>query len=224
MSEDKAPVTQEGNKIATSDLRPQVDKYLTGGMSPRNISRYLRAEHGKTFHEKTVKDYRDNYFRKEDGPIGAIVKVTENLVENDLPAKSDMEMFSRHFSFKSTNSDLELIYGRIRELKVRASAFPWDDTYDKRIATYLAQAEGIRSRVFRYQYEGIRKSILLNAGKKIVTAAISIFLPYVTPSRRKEAVTRFQSTVAPLLGMVVVPDEPEDIITIREEKAADAEK
>ena len=180
------------------------------------------VEHGQTFNEKTIKDYRDNIFRQKDGPIGAIVQVTKNLADNELPATSERELMSRHFSFKSTNADLELIYSRIRVLREKADLWPWDDTYDRRITTYLAQAEGIRTRVFRYQYENIRRAVLMNIGKKIVTAAISVFLPYVLPGKRKEVVGRFQNMVAPLLGLPAIPKEPEDIKEMKE--SSDAEK
>lgn len=215
-------MSELGKKISESKHRPQIDEYLNGGMSPKKVARYMAAEHGETFNEKTIKDYRDNIFRKKDGPIGAIVQVTRNLADNELPATSERELMSRHFSFRSTNADLELIYDRIRTLKISAITFPFDDTYDKRIATYLAQAEGIRTRVFRYQYENIRRAVLLNIGKKIVTAAISVFLPYVVPGKRKEVVGRFQSMVAPLLGLPAVPEEPKDIKDLKE--SSDAKK
>jgi hypothetical protein len=97
-----------------------------------------------------------------------------------------------------------------------AKKYPFDDTYDKRLIGYLAQAESIRTRVFRYQYEQMRKAVLLNIGKKLCMAAINIFLPYVHSEKRKEAVAKFEDVIKPLLGLTAVNEEPADIREVRD--------
>ena len=82
---------------------------------------------------------------------------------------------------------------------------------------YLQKAEGIRNRVFKSQYEDLRKSLLLNIGKKIVSAAIGVLMPYIPYNKQSEAKQRFLSAIEPLLSKEANPEEPEEIREIKEE-------
>jgi hypothetical protein len=210
-------MAEPGSKIAESDKRPVVEDLLLKGMPTKRISRYLREMYGLNFSEKTIADFRDNFFRSENGVVNQLIQASRDLVDNDPPATSDRELLSQYFSFKQTHGDLGLIYERVRKLKEFADKMPFDESYDKRISMLLTTAEAIRTRVYKHQYEQMRKGILLNVGKKIVMAAINVFLPYIPSDKRKDAVTKFEAIIKPMLGMSSTPDEPEDIIDIKEE-------
>ncbi len=210
-------MAEAGNKIATSDKRPVIDDMLLKGMPPKRIARYMREMYNEQFTEKTISDYRDNFFRSEKGIVHQLIQASQDLADKEQPATSDREILSQYFSFKQTHGDLAMIYERIRVLQELAVKYPFDDSYDERIVKLLNQAENIRTRVFRHQYENIRRAILLNVGKKIVMAAINVFLPYIQSERRREAVERFEAIVKPLLGLTALPDEPADISALKEE-------
>ena len=209
------PPSNKGKSVAESAKRPIVDDLLLKGMPPRRIVMYMREMHGEILAEKSVIDYRDNYFRSEHGIVAQIIKASQDLSDTEPPPTSDREMLAGFFTLKKTREDLDLIYDRIRKMKDLAERYPFDDSYDARIVDYLAKAESIRSRVFRHQYEMIRKAVILNIGKKIVTAAINVFLPYITGEKRKESVQRFEDIIKPMLGLAPEKEEPSDIQDIR---------
>lgn len=213
-------MAEPGNKIATSERRALVDDMLLKGMPPKRIARYMREMYNEQFTEKTVQDYRDNFFRGENGVITQLIAAAQNLADNDPPPTSDREILAQYFSFKQTHSDLALIYERIRVLKELAIKYPFDESYDDRIVRLLAQAESTRTRVFRHQYEQMRRAILLNVGKKICMAAVNVFLPYIESGKRKQATERFEAIVRPLLGLTMSKEDPQDIQDIKEEMAA----
>lgn len=205
-----------GMKIAQSHMRPLIDELLMKGLSAKKIARQLyESGQEETFSENTIADYRANFFRQGDSPLMQVVKVTQDLADNDPPPTTDHETLAAHFTFKSTKEDLDLIYDRIRKLKVLADNNPDDDQYDLRIKGLMDQAEKIRARVFKYQYEQIRRAIMLTIGKKICMAAVSIFLPYIAPNKRDEAVRRFESMIGPLLDVRKLPDDPGQAETVK---------
>lgn len=198
-----------GNKIAQSPLRPTIDELILKGLSSKKIAHHLfESGASDTFSEKTISDYKANIFRQKDSPLMAVAAVAQNLTDNDPPPGNSGEMLASHFTFNSTKSDLDFIYTRINALKILADANPEDDQYDKRIQDYMNRAEKIRERVFKFQYEQIRRAILVSVGKKICMAAVSIFLPYIPKEKRAEAVERFESAVTPMLGKRDMPAEP----------------
>jgi hypothetical protein len=190
-------------------MRPAIDELILKGLSAKKIARHLfETGASDTFSEKTISDYRANFFRTQDSPLLAVAKVAQDLVENDPPVAPG-DMFASHFTFNSTKADLDMIYERIKELRKLAKENPDDEQYDKRLFAALESAGKIRDRVYKFNYEQIRRSILLTTGKKICMAAVSIFLPYVPKDKRAEAVERFESAVTPMLGIRDLPDDPE---------------
>lgn len=212
---------EPGDKIAQYERRAVVDDLLLKGMPPKRICRYLFEMYSDRFTEKAITDYRANFFRNENGIVNQIIKASQELADHDPPPTSDREVLASYFTFKRTKEDLDLIYERIRALREIATKMPYDDSYDKRIVLLLAQAEAIRNRVFRHQYEQIRKAVVLNIGKKICMAAINVFLAYVPSDKRKEAVERFDALVKPMLGLTAIPDEPDDISEIKSDLESD---
>jgi hypothetical protein len=212
-----------GFKISQSELRPQIDELLARGYSPKRIARILVEEGKEAFSENTISEYKRNYFRREDSPLMSVVKVARNLAENELAPTNSREYLAHHFTFKKTKEDLDRIYERIRTLEKLAKEEPDDDSYDKRICHYMDMAEKIRVRVFRHQYEQMRRAVLVTIGKKICMAAVSIFLPYIASEKRDEAVRRFEDMVQPLLGVGAVPEEPEDIEEMRSAREDDVD-
>lgn len=210
-----------GMKISTSSLRPMIDELLLRGLSAKKIARHLyESGQEETFSEGTIADYRANFFRQGDSPLMQVVKVTQDLGDNEPPPSNDHETLAQHFTFKSTKTDLDLLYERIEKLKVLADAHPDDDQYDNRIKSYMDQAEKIRNRVFKFQYEQIRRAIMLTVGKKICMAAVSIFLPYIPAEKRTEAVQRFESMIGPLLDIRKLPDAPGNVDVAGDNPAA----
>jgi len=210
-----------GMKVAQSSIRPLIDELLVKGFSAKKIARQLyESNQEETFSEGTIADYRANFFRAGDSPLMQVVKVTQDLGANEPPPSNDHETLAQHFTFKSTKFDLDLLYERIAKLKTLADAHPDDDQYDNRIKSYMDQAEKIRGRVFKHQYEQIRRAIMLTVGKKICMAAVSIFLPYIPAEKRNEAVSRFESMIGPLLDIRKLPDAPGEVDIVGDNPAA----
>lgn len=195
-------MAEPGDKVAQSDKRALIDDLLLKGMPPKRIVLYLRNVHNfNDFTEKAIADYRAVHFRSENGLVAQIIKASQELADREPPATSDRELLAGYFSFKATNDDLKLLYDRIKTVKEFAEKYPFDESYDERLVKLMAQAESIRTRVFRHQYEHIRKAVLLNIGKKICMAAVNVFLAYIPSDRRKEAVQKFEAIVKPMLEM-----------------------
>lgn len=207
---------EPGSKVNESPRRALIDDLLMKGMPPKRIVRYMREMYNEQFTEKAISDYRTNFFRSDNGIVNQIIKASQDLADKEHPPTSDREMLASYFTFKKTRDDLDIIYERIRAVRKLANEMPFDDNYDKRLVLLFSQAESIRNRVFRHQYEQIRKAILLNIGKKICMAAINVFLVYIPTDRRKEAVERFEALVKPMLGLTAIPEEPEDIAVAKE--------
>ena len=207
-----------GIRIETSDARPLVDDLMMRGNGDSVIALQVKQKFGLGFSSEAVREYRREHFEAGKSAIHQIIKVTKDIANNDLPPDNDRDVLAVYFSFKKTTEDLDLVYDRIRKLKTHAEAEPEKPSYDKRIKDYLAQAEAIRTRVFRHQYENIRKALLLTIGKKLCLAAVSILMPYINPDKKDEALRRFQSAIEPLLDAKAVPDMPEDILKMHEAK------
>lgn len=210
-----------GMKISQSPLRPLIDEMLMRGVSVKRIARQLyESGSQETFSESTISDYRANFFRTGQSTLMQVVKVTQDLGDNELPPANDHETLAQHFTFKSTKFDLDLIYGRVKKLLVLADANPDDDQYDNRIKSLMDHAEKIRARVFKFQYEQMRRAIMLTTGKKICVAAVSTFLPYIPADKRTLAVKQFESMVGPLLDVRKLPDAPGEVDIVVDNPAA----
>ena len=201
-------------KIAVSDARSLIDKMLLEKRSCSDICREVADKHKLVFHPDDIESYGKEMFLRGNSTIHQVIKVVRDINANELPGNSEFEKLSMNFSFQKTNEDLDMLYDRIRQLKKLADANPEDASYDKRIKDHLAQAEAIRTRVFRHQYEHIRKAVLLSQGKKICLAAISVLMPYIHRDHKDEALKKFQAAIEPLLDAKAIPDRPDDIIDL----------
>lgn len=208
-------------KITSSDARPLIDSMLLERATPVQIVRAVADKHGEVFEVSDIERYRDEVAARGDSPLTQIVKLTQDISNAEPPAMDEFSRLSLNFSFKKTNDDLELLYDRIRKLRVCADREPEDPTYDRRIKEYMAQAEAIRTRVFRHQYEQIRHAILLTTGKKLCTAAISILMPYIHKDYKAEAMRRFQAAIEPLLDMKSMPAMPPDVAAEKADEELD---
>lgn len=202
--------------IAASPARPFIDELILKNTPSSVISSRVAEKYDVLFDPAGIEKYRQKAISSENSPLQQIVKVTQDLSNNELPALDQLSRLSANFSFQKTNEELDMLSDRIRKLLVLADQNPEDPTYDRRIKEYLSQAESIRTRVFRHQYEQIRHAILLTVGKKLCTAAISILMPYIPRDNKKEAMRRFQAAIEPLLDMKSVPDMPADIVEATE--------
>ena len=198
-------------RISISEARPFIDQLLLINEPSGSVSRKVAEKYGVLFEPSAIEQYRQELSKSGDNPLQQIVKVTQDISNNEMPPTDEFSKLSLNFSFQKTNEDLDLIYARVRSLRAHAEANPDDPTFDRRIKDYLSQAEAIRTRVFRHQYEQIRHAILLTVGKKLCTAAISILIPYIHKEHKAEAMRRFQSAVESLLDIKSVPDMPADI-------------
>jgi hypothetical protein len=202
--------------IAASEARPYIEELILAAAPSSEISLRVAEKFDVLFSPQVIEQYRQKALKDGNSPMQQIVKVTQDLANNDLPPLDELSKLSANFSFKKTNDDLELLYDRIRKLRKCADEEPEEASYDRRIKEYLAQAEAIRTRVFRHQYEQIRHAILLTVGKKLCTAAISILMPYIHKDHRQEAMRRFQAAIEPLLDMKSVPEMPIDVVEASE--------
>jgi len=199
------------DKIVTSEARPLVDQMLLAQSPLNEIIRKVAEQYKLIFEVEDIERYRKESFIQDDSPMRQIARVTQDISNVEPPPTDEFSKLSLNFSFQKTNEDLELLYGRIRKLAPLAEKYPEDPTYDRRIKEYLSQAEAIRTRVYKHQYEQIRQAVLLTIGKKICTAAISILMPYIHKDFRMEAMRRFQASVEPLLDLKSMPEMPADI-------------
>lgn len=197
-------------KIVASEARPLIDGLILSKVPSSEIVDQVIEKYGTIFDIKAIEQYRQSVIN---GPehINQIVKVTQDLGNRELPPTDELSKLSMNFSFQKTNEDLEMLYDRIRKLKKLADDNPDDPTYDRRIKEYMAQAEAIRTRVFRHQYEQIRQAVLMTIGKKITTAAISVLMPYINKEYKPEAMRRFQAAIEPLLELKTPDPIPSDI-------------
>ena len=198
--------TAAGMQIVENKNRALIDDLLIKGMPINRIVRYMAAMYNDLITEKTLRSYRDNYFNSDKGIVAQIIKATHELSDKALPEGSDRELVAGYFSISQTNEDIKSLYDRIKVLRAFADKYPFDESYDKRISEYTALIERVKDRVYKQQYEQIRKAIILNIGKKICLAAINIFLPYIEADKRKDVVTRFENVIKPMLDLKV--DDP----------------
>ena len=205
------------SKITQSPLRPIVDEMLLKGFAPKQISKQLAILGHEPFNENTIRSYRDEHFKSDSNPTVQAIKVLQNIGDNDPSPSNEGEYLASHFTFKSTKEGLDMLYDRIRKLKELADKYPGDPTFDKRISDYIDSAEKIRMRVFRFQYEQVRKAILLTVGKKLCMAAVSSFLPFIRKEDRDTAVSQFERMIQPMLEVKNAVEVPQDIKDVVEQ-------
>ena len=201
----------KADRVAASQARSLIEEMLITKKPLADIIVAVANKTGEAFDVDDIAEYNKQYVLQGKALINDVINMTKDLAKNEMPALTDADQLSQFFSFKSTNDDLEMIYARIRELQIAGKAKPDDDTFDSRIIKYLDQAEKIRQRVIKNQFDNLRKTILMTIGKKIATAAVSVFLPYVSNTRRDEARKKFLAAIEPLIETEMVPKTPEDI-------------
>lgn len=202
--------------VAASSARALIEESYMAGKTPEEIMVLVAQQTGEAFDLDDIKEYHKQYILKGRSLVSECIDVAKNLATAEIPPVNEADQLAKYFSFKSTNDDLELIYNRIRELKSFASLDNADDTFDARIVKYLDQAEKIRNRVVKNQFENLRKAILLNIGKKIALAAINSFMPYILSGKKDEARERFLKAIQPLIDSEMAPPVPDDIKDIDE--------
>lgn len=203
------------DKIASSPARALLEQKLLAGIPLDKIALEIATETGETFDVGAIEMYQAKYLASGKGLCNDVINTTKDLSKFELPAVSEIDTLSSYFSFKKTNDDLDLIYSRIRDLSALARSNPDNDSFDKRISEYIKRADCIKERIVKSQYEDLRKSLLLNMGKKLVIAAIGVLMPYIPYDRRDEARKRFMSAIEPLINNEMVPQDPADIIDIK---------
>lgn len=204
------------DKVAASQHRALIEEMLIARKPIPEIIQAVAAK-GEAFDEDDIADYNRDYILKGRALVNEVMGVAKDIAKHEIPPASDADQLASFFSFKNTNDDLEMIYDRVRELKASAKKHPDDDSFDSRIVKYLDQAEKIRQRVIKNQFDNLRKTILLTIGKKIAMAAVSVFLPYVPGPRKEEARAKFMAAIEPLIDSEIVPPKPSDIDIIEKE-------
>ena len=205
----------KADRIASSPARALLEQKLLAGTPLDKIAQEIATETGEAFDVGAIEMYQAKYLAAGKGLCNDVINVSRDLSKFEMPAVSEIDTLSSYFSFKKTNEDLNLIYERIRELNTLAKSNPDNDSFDKRISEYIKRADCIKERIVKSQYEDLRKSLLLNMGKKLVIAAIGVLMPYIAHDRRDEARKRFMSAIEPLINNEMVPPDPSDIIDIR---------
>lgn len=202
---------RDTNPIERSEIRPFIDERFLAGDNVHKVSMAVHAKYGVCLSSQILKDYRDFCLANGSSPLQQVIKVTENLAKNDMPPQDGRDAIAQHFSFNRDATELDMLYERIRKLMVLADEHPENPTYDRRAKEWMAHTEAIRMRVYKFQYEQVRRAILVTVGKKLVLAAVSILLPYIPVCFREEALKRFQNAIEPLLDARELPDTPVDI-------------
>jgi hypothetical protein len=163
-----------------------------------------------------IEAYDTKYIKAGKALMVEVAEASKDLGKLEVPPADELDVLSSHFSFKKTNEDLNMIYNRIRELNTLAQLNPSVGSYDARIAEYIKRAEGIRERIFKSQFEDLRRAVLANIGKKIVVAAIGILMPFIDNKKRDEAKKLFMAAIEPLINCEMAPPEPNDVIEIKD--------
>ncbi len=202
---------KNADRVATSTARAMVEELLIARKPIQEIMVIVAEKTGQAFTEDDIKEYDEEYLKQGKGLANEVISLSKDLAGHELPATTDAEQLSTFFSFKNTTEDLEMIYARVRELRTQAKMHPDDDSYDARVVKYLDQAEKIRARVIKNQFDNLRKTILLTVGKKIAAAAVTVFLPFIPRDRRDEARKRFLAAMEPLIETGSLPEPPEDV-------------
>jgi hypothetical protein len=208
---------KKSDRVAASSARAMVEELLIARKPLQEIIQTVAEKTGEAFDIDDVSEYNKDYLMQGKGLVNQVISVTKDLSKNEIPPVSDAEHLANFFSFKNTTDDLEMIYGRVRELREAAKKHPDDDSYDARVVKYLDQAEKIRARVIKNQFDALRKTILLTIGKKIAAAAVAVFIPYVSIGKRDEARKKFLAAIEPLIDTEMVPKTPEDIQEVEKE-------
>jgi hypothetical protein len=203
---------RNSDKIAVSKSRVLVEEMLIASKPMTEIIKVIAETTGEAFDLDDVKAYDRDYLQQGKGLVNEVLNVSRNMAKTEIPPANDAEQLAAYFSFKNTTTDLDMIYARIRELRNEALKHPDDDSIDARIVKYLDQAEKIRSRVIKNQFDSLRKTILLTIGKKIASSAVAVFLPYIFKSeKRDEARKKFLAAIEPLINSEMTPTPPADI-------------
>src|SRR3990172_821487 len=152
--------------VAISKSRALIEQKILRGLPYEVIAQEVAQEGGDALLSDDIQAYDEAYVKTGKSLIAEVVDATRDLAKAELPSADEMDVLSGYFSFKKTNEDLKLIYDRIRELNTLAKENPAIGSYDARIAEYIKRAEGIRERIFKSQFDELRRSILVNIGKK----------------------------------------------------------
>lgn len=206
---------RKADKVASSKSRALIEELLIARKPAAEIIKTVAEKTGEAFDIDDINEYNREYLMAGKGLVNEVINVTKDMAKHEIPPSNDAEHLSHFFSFKNTTDDLEMIYARVRELREQAKAHPDDDTFDSRVVKYLDQAEKIRARVIKNQFDNLRKTILLTIGKKIVTAAVAVFLPYIPRDHRDEARKKFLAAIEPLINTEIVPPAPADIQEVK---------
>jgi hypothetical protein len=205
----------KADKVASSLARALIEQKILAGTPVDIIAQEVATETGEALDVGAIQAYQKKYLQNGKGLCNDVINTTKDMSKFELPAVSEIDTLSSYFSFKKTNEDLTLIYDRIRDLNTLARQNPDNDSFDKRISEYIKRADCIKERIVKSQYEDLRKSLLLNMGKKLVIAAIGVLMPYIAYDKREEARKRFMSAIEPLINNEIVPPDPEDIIDLK---------
>jgi hypothetical protein len=204
----------KSEQLEAAVFRPAIDLMILEGKSPLEIAKKICIDFDVELTPAAVSSYKTRIFDTGKSTVAQIARMSVDLSKAELPPNNVSDKLSFYFSFQKAVDDLDILYDRIRRLKVAADNDIEEPSYDKRIKENIAQCEAIRVRVFRHQYENIRKAAIMTVGKKIISAAISILIPYIHKDHRREAMGRFQSAIEPLLDEQMVPDIPSDISSV----------
>ena len=202
---------RKADKVAASKARSLIEEMLIARKPIPDIMVAVAEKTGEAFDVDDIFEYNKEYILQGKGLVNEVINMAKDISKHEIPAVTDADQLAQFFSFKNTNDDLTMIYNRVRELRIEAVKNPGDDSYDSRVVKYLDQAEKIRNRVIKNQFDNLRKTILMTIGKKIASAAVAVFLPYVGPSKRDEARKKFLAAIEPLIDSEMVPPVPDDI-------------
>ena len=202
---------RKSDKVAASRARALIEEMLIARKPLQEIMRTVAEKTGEAFDETDISEYNKDYMLTGKSLVSEVINMSRDMAKHDCPPASDADHLAQFFSFKNTTDDLEMIYNRVRELREEAKKHPDDDSYDGRVVKYMDQAEKIRARVIKNQFDSLRKTILLTIGKKIAAAAVAVFLPYISQSHKDEARKKFLDAIEPLIDTEMVPKVPEDI-------------
>ena len=202
---------RKADKVAASKSRALIEEMLISRKPIPEIIKSIAETTGEAFDIDDIHEYNKEYLLQGKGLVNEVINMSRDMAKHDCPPASDADHLAQFFSFRNTTDDLDMIYARVRELREEAKKHPDDDSFDSRIVKYMAQAESIRARVIKNQFDNLRKTILLTIGKKIASAAVTVFLPYISTGNRDEARKKFLSAIEPLIDTEMVPPTPKDI-------------
>ncbi len=208
----------EKNKIYKAKNRLELEKYIIENIKDKSFE-ILSLEMTKKFNEifspEEIEEYYDEIIAQGKAIVGQIADAAKDVATVDFDFDADLTNVIARFSYDVISKEFEIIYDRIKTLYNLSKQDPDNPSYDKRIVSYLERANQLRSFVLKDAFNELKRTLILDIGKRIIISAISTFIPYIPEDKKDEAKNKFMKSIENLINQQF--QEPDEIKNIREQ-------